>query len=69
MKPYRGDSSVTGEAISAIIYLAIFIAFVVGYIGNIVKLIGLFGDGFTAELIIRLVGVFAAPLGAIAGYI
>lgn len=53
-----------GLAIIAGILLAIG-----GYVANIVKLFGLIAGPFSAELAIRAVGVFAAPLGAIAGYL
>ena len=40
-----------------------------GWVMNIVKLIGLLDGGVTAWMIARAVGVFAAPLGAILGYL
>lgn len=40
----------------------------VGWIWNIVKIFGLWGAAIGTELVIRLVGVIVAPLGAIAGY-
>jgi hypothetical protein len=40
-----------------------------GWFANIVKLIGMFGGDITALFIARLVGVFAAPLGAVLGFI
>ena len=39
-----------------------------GWVANIVKIFGMWGASFTTELIIRLLGVFIAPLGAVAGY-
>jgi len=50
---------------------ALVIAGIVGWIMNIVKLIGLAGQSFeqaAVELIIRAIGIFLAPLGAIAGF-
>lgn len=39
-----------------------------GWIANIVKLIGMFDGEITAMLIARIIGVFAAPFGAILGF-
>lgn len=51
--------------------LGVMIAAIGGWIANLVKLVGLFGETLEAnaiEAIIRGIGVFAAPLGAILGY-
>lgn len=40
----------------------------VGWIWNIVKIIGAGFDVFTGMLIARCIGVFIAPLGAVLGY-
>lgn len=39
-----------------------------GWIANVVKLFGMFDGPVTALFIGRIVGVFAAPLGAVLGY-
>jgi len=39
-----------------------------GWIANIVKLFGMFDGPVTALFIGRIVGVFAAPLGAVLGF-
>lgn len=39
-----------------------------GWVANIVKLFGMFGGDITALFVGRLVGVFAAPLGAVLGF-
>lgn len=39
-----------------------------GWIANVVKLIGMLDGSVTAMFIARVVGVFAAPLGAILGF-
>lgn len=49
-------------------FLAIVIAGAGGWIANLVKLLGMGGDSITTLFILRLIGVFAAPLGAILGY-
>lgn len=39
-----------------------------GYVSNIVKLIHMHGEA-SAELIVRLVGIFIVPLGALMGFL
>ncbi len=52
-----------------LISLIIILAFIGGWIANIVKVFGLFAGGVTAELIIRLVGIPIPVIGAVAGYL
>lgn len=40
-----------------------------GWIANIVKLVGMLDGPVTAMFVARVVGVFAAPLGAILGFL
>ena len=49
------------------LYLTVFLG-IIGWIANIVKLIGMIHGEITAMFIARAVGVFAAPVGAILGY-
>jgi hypothetical protein len=53
-----------------ILYVIVVIAFVGGWIANLVKTVGLFihSDPITTMFIGRIVGVIVAPLGAILGY-
>jgi len=44
------------------------VAAIGGWVANVVKLIGMIDGELTAMFIARIVGVFAAPLGAILGY-
>jgi len=39
-----------------------------GWIANIVKLVDMLDGDVTAMFIARIVGIFAAPLGAVLGY-
>jgi len=52
----------------ALIPIACWLAAVVGYIMNIVKVVGLSAGPFSTELAVRLVGIVAVPLGCIAGW-
>ena len=47
---------------------ALIILAVIGWIMNIVKIFSLIGCELGAEIVIRVVFVFAFPLGAIAGW-
>ena len=53
---------------AAIAILVVFIAAIVGWVMNVVELIGTMGSGIDAEFVFRLVGVVVAPLGAVLGY-
>jgi hypothetical protein len=51
------------------LYIGLVIASLTGWIWNIVKLYGLGPDPLTEELVIRVVGIFVAPLGVVMGYL
>lgn len=48
-------------------FIAIWIAAIVGWIANIVVLWGASFDPLTGPVILRIVGIFVAPLGSILG--
>ncbi len=45
------------------------IAIVWGWIANIVEIFGMDFDPITGELVLRVAGIFVAPLGVVMGYI
>jgi hypothetical protein len=49
--------------------IGIWVASIVGWIMNICKLCGCSFEHFNAEVVVRGIGVFMAPLGAIMGYV
>lgn len=49
-------------------YLVILIALVVGWVMNIVSIVGTLADPITGMLIARLVGTIVFPLGGVLGY-
>ena len=53
---------------AAIFVLTLWLAAIGGWIANIVKLIGMINDPVTGMMMLRAVGIFAAPLGAILGW-
>jgi hypothetical protein len=56
-------------AVSLIIFFAVVaVAGIGGWIANIVKLASMTFDPVTGMLVLRAIGVFLAPLGAILGY-
>ncbi len=58
----------TGIPVTALfLWLAVIITGVVGWVLNIVKLMGMTLDTVTIELVLRGVGIFVAPLGSIMG--
>jgi hypothetical protein len=48
-------------------FIALWIAAIVGWIMNIVVLYGMSFDQITGPLVLRIVGIFVAPLGSILG--
>lgn len=57
-----------GGAIVAIVVIAVVIAGAYGWIENIIKLVHMLDGPATAMFIARIIGVFAAPLGSILGF-
>jgi hypothetical protein len=53
---------------AAIAILGIFIAAIIGWVMNVIAIVGALSGPITAMFIARCVGVFAAPVGAILGY-
>jgi len=49
-------------------YVTVLVLAVIGYVMNLVKLVGMMDGGVTAMLVIRLVGIVAAPFGALIGW-
>jgi len=58
-----------GFAIYELIFLMVWVLGTVGWIANIVKLIGMDLEPLTMLLVLRVIGVIAAPLGAVLGFI
>lgn len=54
---------------AAVIYALLWLAAIGGWIANIVKIFGSAGEPLTAWLVLRVVGIFAAPIGAVLGYL
>lgn len=50
-------------------FILVWIAALVGWLMNIYKLVGMFGEEITTWFIARCVGIFFAPLGAVIGYL
>ena len=57
-----------GNAITAVIVILIGAVLVGGWVWNIVKLIGMTLDPITGLLIVRAIGIFIPPVGAVVGY-
>ena len=53
----------------ALVYTALVIATLYGWINNIVILAGSTFDPITGLLVLRAIGVFVAPLGVVLGYV
>lgn len=56
-----------GYTVVELLILIVYVAGAVGWIANLVKLIGIIDGGITGMMILRAIGVFLVPLGAILG--
>lgn len=56
------------ELFVAIILIAIIVLSVGGWVANIVKLAGMSFDPISGMAVLRIVGIFLAPLGAVLGF-
>lgn len=52
----------------ALVLIAIVFAGIAGWVMNIIDIVAAVSDPITAMFILRCVGIFVAPLGAILGY-
>lgn len=48
-------------------FFGLWVAGIIGWIANIVAIFGSSFEPITGELVLRIIGVFVAPLGAIMG--
>lgn len=58
-----------GFTVVEVIIAALIIAGGIGWVWNIVKLIGMGLDPITGLLIVRAIGIFVPPVGAVVGYL
>jgi hypothetical protein len=62
------ESEEIGKSLAAITLLVVIIAAIYGYIMNIMILFHSTGD-ITGQFILRVLGIFIAPLGSILGFL
>jgi hypothetical protein len=55
--------------VTAPIFIGIWIASAIGWIMNIITLAGSSFDPLTGMVVLRIIGIFVAPLGVVLGYI
>jgi hypothetical protein len=53
----------------ALIYLVLIVASVIGWAMNIIAIAHTNFNNVTGMLVLRVIGIFVAPLGAVLGYI
>lgn len=58
-----------GPFLAVMAYIAFWLAFVFGWVANVVKLTWLLDDPLSGWFIFRAIAVFVAPIGAVIGYI
>jgi hypothetical protein len=57
------------QLVVALGVIGLWVAAVIGWIMNIFTLYHMSFETITGELIVRIIGIFVAPVGAILGYI
>lgn len=55
--------------IVVLLYIVLIIGSLIGWVLNVIDLLQTIGGGFTTLFVLRVVGVFVAPLGAILGWV
>lgn len=61
--------SPTGGIVALLIYLALVVTSISGWVMNIITIAGSSFDSITGILVLRVVGIFIAPLGAVLGWV
>lgn len=67
MKKESGFSVV--ELLTVLFVASVSIAAVWGWVWNIVKIVAIAGDPIGGMLVVRCIGIFVAPLGAVLGFL
>ena len=57
------------QLVVALSVIGLWVAAVIGWIMNIFTLYHMSFETMTGELIVRVIGIFVAPIGAIMGYV
>lgn len=57
-----------GTTLVELLTLIVYVAGIIGWVWNIIKIFHAVNDPITGVFILRVVGIFAAPLGVILGY-
>jgi hypothetical protein len=57
------------RVIGGLAIIAAVIAAIVGWVLNIVQLFGMADGGITGTFVLKAIGIFVAPLGAVLGWI
>jgi len=57
------------ELTIALVWFVLVVGGMIGWVLNIIKLVGMIDSEITTMFVLRIVGIFAAPLGAVLGYI
>lgn len=60
-------NSQKGSVALLLLYLIVAVLSLIGWVANIVKLTGCDFSNIGAEIVLRVVGIFVAPLGVILG--
>ncbi len=62
-------TSDAGTIVIVLLTISVVIASVTGWVFNIIEIFNIANAPITGMLVLRIVGIFVAPLGAILGYL
>ena len=65
----RTTRNSNAELYGVLIVILLWVVAAIGWIANIVKLVGIADEPISGMFIIRVVGIFVAPLGVVLGII
>lgn len=66
---YRSNNIEVAGIVIMLMWFALWAAVIVGWVMNVIKIVGLLNTDITPMFVARAVGVFAVPLGAVLGYL
>lgn len=69
MKYRRTSRTSSTVGVIVVLWFSVFVACAYGYTANIIQLASMTSSEFSVLLALKIVGIFALPLGVILGYV
>lgn len=65
----KSQNGFTAPELLILVWIALILAGGVGWIWNIVKMVAICCEPITGMIVLRVIGIFVPPLGAVVGYL